>query len=286
MSQQKIKPNFLYSIISVSLVLFLIGLFLFLILQTNQLVKNFKEQLLVMVEIDRDLDPEQSELLKMQLIKKPYCKHGSLHFSDREDILKEMSESFEEDLLLMDMPNPFYDVYTFNVPATYIQKDSLTNLKNDLGSLEGVTGVYLPELLADKLGLNVQKLSWMSLILILFFSMIALYLIYNTVRLALYANRFLIKNMQLTGATDAFISRPYLLKSLGFGILSAAVALALLWGLVQWVHLQFPDVDTTSNWRLFNVLAFLILILGMLIYVLSTYLVVRKFLRTQESELH
>ncbi|PSR15354.1 MAG: cell division protein FtsX [Bacteroidetes bacterium] len=280
------RPNYLYTIISVSAVLFLLGFFGLVLLQTHQLTKALKEQVDIIVELVAGTEEDSRAALERQLNNFAFVLPHSVTFTSREAALELMSDELGEDLLNLDLPNPLYDIFTFNVSARYLTGDSLTEIRNLLIQQPIVTDVYYQESLVDQLARNMKKLSWILLAVAGLFVLLALTVIHNTIRLALYANRFLIKTQELVGATWEFISRPYLRKALGHGLTSALLAIGLLLAFQFWLQLQLPEIRKLQSPLAFGALFLGLIILGMLINWLSTYFVVRKYLRLREEDLY
>jgi cell division transport system permease protein len=149
-----------------------------------------------------------------------------------------------------------------------------------------VTGVYYQENLVDEVGGNVNRAGWISLVAALFFVIVAVTLIHNTIRLSLYANRFIIRNMELVGASWEFISRPYLIRALRHGLLSAAIAIGILILLLSWAQNRFPELKQIEDLTGFILLFAGLILTGILINMASTYYVVRKYLRMREDDLY
>ncbi|HMQ48783.1 MAG TPA: permease-like cell division protein FtsX [Saprospiraceae bacterium] len=282
----KTKPNYWYAIISVALVLFLLGLFGMAVLDARLLIQEMKENVNLILELKPDVQREEVQALRQTLEKSKYIKAESLEYVSKERGADMMREEFGEDFLKLDMPNPLYDVFTFNVRAVYMQQDSLKALKASLKELDSVNDVYYQESLVNKIVENLESMSWIIIGIALFFILVALVLIHNTVRLALYANRFLIKNMELVGASWSFISKPYLLKGLGHGLLSGLMAALALFLLNNWLQKQIPGIGQQHSWLDFGLLLLALLLLGLFINTLSTYYVVRKYLKMREDDLY
>jgi cell division transport system permease protein len=179
-----------------------------------------------------------------------------------------------------------YDVFTFNVAASYLDADSLTQIRAVLLQQDAINDVYYQESLVDQLARNMQKISWILFGVSILFVILALSIIHNTIRLDLYANRFLIKTQELVGASWEFISRPYLRKALWHGFLSAVLAIVLLLILQFWFQQQLPEIRQLQHPLAFTSLFFLLIILGMFINWVSTYFVVRKYLSLREEDLY
>ncbi len=280
------RPNYFYSIISVALVLFLLGFFGLIILQAQRLVTAFKEKVVLMVELRENGNHLEVEKLQTLIKEERFTKSGSVTFTSKEEAAQFMSEDFGEDFLKLDLPNPLYDVITFNVKASHMNPDSLSKIRNLLRKQELVTEVYYQESLVGDIAGNVKKVGFLALAIGLFFLIVAVTLIHNTIRLALYANRFLIKNMELVGASWEFISRPYLIRSLQHGLISAAIACGSLTLIILWMRSTLPDLKSVQDWTLIGLLFGLLFVLGVVISVLSTYYVVKKYLKLRVDDLY
>lgn len=280
------RPNYVYAIMSVAAVLFLLGFFGVLLLQANRLSSALKEKIDLIVELREDTPTEAREKVEAGLRKSPFVKEGSVRFISKEAAIEEMSKEFGEDLLRLDLPNPLYDVVTFNVTADYLATDSLANIRARLRQWSAVSDVYYQESLVDQVATNARRIGWVALAIGLFFVLMAALLIHNTVRLALYANRFLIKTQELVGATWSFISRPYLQRSLRHGLLSGVLAIGGLLLTLWWLERQVPELDVLRSPGSLLFLFIGLVLLGVLINWISTYYVVRKYLRMRVDDLY
>ena len=280
------RPNYLYAVISLALVLFLLGFFGLLLLHGAELVRTFKERVNILVELTEDPDQEQLTELQGILDSATFVKEGSVRYINREQAAELMRDDFGEDFMKLDLPNPFYDMYSFNVQAVYMQADSLASIRTELRELPYVSDVFYQESLVDDVARNLRNLGFVALGLSLFFILVAMTLIHNTVRLALYSNRFLIKNMQLVGASWRFISRPYLVRSVLHGFIGSVLAVLALGALLLWSQQLFPELALVQDGYRFLLLFAGILVLGVLIYLLSTWRVVNKYLQMRVDDLY
>jgi len=280
------RPNYLYAVISLALVLFLLGFFGLLLLHGAELVRTFKERVNILVELTENPAPDELAQMQGVLDSAVYVKEGSVRYINRDQAAELMQDDFGEDFMKLDLPNPFYDMYSFNVRAVYMQADSLSAIRADLRALPYVSDVFYQESLVDDVARNLRSLGFVALGLGVFFILVAMTLIHNTVRLALYSNRFLIKNMQLVGASWGFISRPYLLRAVMHGFIGSVLAVLALGGLLLWSQSLFPELGLLQDGGLFLILLGAILILGILIYLLSTWRVVNKYLQMRVDDLY
>ncbi len=280
------RPNYLYALVSVALVLFLLGFFGIAIMEARHLVRLFKERVILMVELDDEVEDTQVERLTERLGSEEFVKENSLEFISREAAAEDMRDAFGEEIMNLDLPNPFFDVITFNVKAEYMESDSLSLIRASILRAPGVQDVYYQESLVDEIGRNIRRLSWVALATGLFFIIVAIALIHNTMRLALYANRFLVKNMELVGASWGFISRPFIWRAFLLGLASASIAMLALMGLLYWARQRVGQLVFFDDLGHLGILFGGLTLLGVLITTLSTFFVVNKYLSMRVDDLY
>lgn len=280
------KPNYFYAIISVALVLFLLGLCTLFLINAQLLVRSFKEQINIMIELKPDTDQASIEKLQADLRDFGYVKSGSVNFTSKETAADLLRKDFGEDFLKLDFQNPLYDVVTFNLNADQMTPAFLKALKIKLKSRDLIHDVYYQENMIGAIADNIENVSWIALGIGALFLFAAVVLIHNTIRLALFANRFLIKNMQLVGASWGFISRPYLLKSVTNGLLSGIVACLFLSALLWWAQQDVPALKDIQDPVVLVITFIAIMTLGILISLSSTFYVVNKYLKMRVDDLY
>jgi len=281
------QPNYLYSIISVALVLLLLGFFGLLLLHTQGLLTYFKEQVNIIIEIEEGTSEEEIVEIQSKLENSVFVKKGTATYISKNDALDILRKDFGEDFMDMNMNNPFYDVITFNARAEYMDSDKLSLIRTKIMDTHlKVSDVFYQETLVDVIVDNIQKVGWLALFIGLFFVFVAVILIHNTIRLAIFANRFLIKNMELVGASWEFISRPYMIRSIKNGFISAIIAISILLLLIFWIKTDMPEVAAMQETSSYVLLFTGLLILGLLITGLSTYYVVHQYLKMRLDDLY
>lgn len=287
MAEPRTQPNYSRSIVSVALVLFLLGFFGLLVIQANELVSVLKEEINLIVEVDESALPDDKAEFRKYLESSPMVKSGSLRYVSKEEGVELLREDFGKDFLETGLPNPLYDVFIFNVISGYMNPDSLAGIRASLkGNWAFVSDVYYQRGLIDSLTKNLRRIGWVSLGISVFFVFVAFVLIHNTIRLALYANRFLIKTQELVGASWEFISKPFLRRSVWNGLLSGLLGVALLNGLLWLAEREIPELKELHHWPNILILFGLLLIAGVLITVSSTYYVVNKYLKMRVDDLY
>ncbi|MCB9081865.1 MAG: hypothetical protein H6555_09165 [Lewinellaceae bacterium] len=280
------KPNYLYAISSVALVLFILGFFGLLLLNAQQLIRLYKEQVNIIVELGEDPPAGQVDTLRQYLAAAAFTKSGSVTYLDKNAAADLMRRDFGDEFLQLDLPNPFFDIITFNVKGQYLQLDSLRQIREQIQTYPVVSDVFYQESLLDEVVNNLNRLQTVAIVVSIFFVLVAMSLIYNTIRLALYANRFLIKNMELVGASWGFISRPYLGRALLHGLISGLITCTALALVLSWIKIQVPELELATSPQQLLILGGGLLILGALIYLISTYFVVNKYLNMRVDDLY
>lgn len=280
------KPTYLYAIISVALVLFLVGLFALTVLHAQKLVDVFKERVDIWLELKPDIPQEAVTRIIREVRSQPFVKAETVTFITRDQAAASMREDLGEESLLEDIPNLMRDIVRFNVRADFFREDSLQQWRETLRQDTLIAELYVEAANTGNIGSNIEKIGWLTLGLGFLLIFAAVTLIHNTIRLALYTNRFLIKNQELVGASWGFISRPYIRRGIYNGCWSAALAIVLLIALLSVAQRQIPALRDLED--LNGILAIFtgLIVLGVLISGLSTYFVVHKFLRMRVDDLY
>lgn len=281
------RPNQLYVIFSLALVLFLLGLVALWTFQARQLTNQLQENLDIIVELEADHTEAQRETVLLELQAADFHRAGTTpSYLSKEEALRDMGEDLERDIEDLGLNNPLLDVVTFNVPVLYLQADSLAAVAAAVQTWPGVAGVYYQENFVDRIAGNARKLGYLLLGLAALFALVAGLLIHNTVRLSLYANRFTIKTQELVGASWGFISRPYLWRAIGQGLVAGLLAVTGVLGLQVWLQNALPELNLFAEPLQLAALYGGILLLGLLINFVSHYVVVRRYLRLRLDDLY
>lgn len=283
-SKAKLGGSYLTLVISVSLVLFLLGILGLVIINAKELSDYFRESLTFSVILDEDAREADIRMLQKDLDAKPSVK--STEYVSKDEAAAKMKEDMGEDFIsfLGDNPlPPSIDVYLF---AGYTNRDSVVKFEKYILEYPFVKEVWYEDSLLFLINENVRKISLFLLIISLFLFLIAVTIINNTIRLAIYSKRFLIRTMQLVGATRAFIRKPFLIKSIYHGVLAALTAMLLLMGLLYLIEKEFLMLFSFESTRLLAALGILLIIAGILINLVSTYLSVNRYLYISEDKLY
>lgn len=283
-SSKRGKPSYVMSIIGVTLVLFLLGLIGWLLINANKLGDYLKGNVEVRAFLRGDLNPKDSTVMMQTVSTRPYVK--DYKFVDKEEAkkiyLEQGNKSWERILDANPLPNAVY----LHLKNEYVQLDSLKAIEADLKQNVYITEVSYPEAVVSNLNENIRKLSIGLLVVALVIAISVIFLIDNTIRLAMFSNRFIIKTMQMVGATRWFIAKPLNIRAIINGAISAAIAIALVYLVILVAQGYFPDLALLHDNSRLVLLFFILLILGISITLFSTYRSVLKYLRMKLDELY
>ena len=268
-SKTRLRSSYLTLVISISLVLFLLGVLGLILINAKELSDYFRESLSFSVMLDDDAKEADIRMLQKDLDAKLFVK--STEYVSKDEAAVKMKEDLGEDFIsfLGDNPlPPSIDVYLF---AGYTSPDSVAKIEKYIMEYPFVKEVYYQESLLFLINENVRKISFFLLVISSFLFMIALTIINNTIRLSIYSRRFIIRTMQLVGATRAFIRRPFLVQSAFQGLIAALIAMSLLMGLMYLVEKEFFLMFSFESTNLLILLGGLIIITGIFINLISTF---------------
>lgn len=280
------KPNYLSAMISISLILFILGIFGFILINTRQLISFYKENLNLIIEISETGTEEEMVSMKSWLTTRDFYKNGSFSMVHKEEAMQMMRKDFGEDFLKLDLPNPFLDIVTFNVKEAYLDKEPLGKIKNALQKFPNVQAVYFQDSFLHSLLKNMNNFLLFTFALTLVLLVVSATLIFNTLKLALHTHRFIIKNMELVGASWQFISVPFIKRSLFHGIIASFIALSGLSIIYFWLATNLSELVRNVPLEKLAVLSATIMFAGIFIYVFSTYIVVNRYLKMRVDDLY
>ncbi len=281
------RTNYFYSIIGVALVLFLLGLCGVILLFTHRQLQNERDNLSLMVELKDEADSASLQKIKLVLENGDFTQHGTLHFVSKEDAFRKMSKQFpDETALLKDGPLPFFNSFVLNIVPEYLVSEKIDTIQNKIRNFPAVNDVYIDKSMLSELAQNIYKLSLFGLLLALAFIIVAVTLIHNTIRLHLYSDRFIIRNMELVGATWGFISKPYIKRGILNGFFSAVLAIVLLAVIWFFVQKSLPNLNDLLILPLFYFGNLILILLGVFISYISTLYVVNKYLKMRLDKLY
>jgi cell division transport system permease protein len=283
-SAKRSKPSYFMAILGVTIVLFFVGVFGWLLLNASRYTEELKEDIKLQVYLRRSATQADVDSLMQYIKSRPYTK--TVEYIDKETAKKQWMEKEADFQELLD-ENPLPASIDFNLKNMYVQKDTIAAIKADLEQRQLVIeSVKYPAFVVEKMGSSVRAGLIVFASLAALFCILSIILIDNTIRLAMYSNRFLIKTMQMVGATRGFIARPLNMRAVLNGLIAALVAIGLIYGLMMLSEYFLPYLgDLRDNSKVAILFGFLIL-LGISISLFSTYRSVVKYLKMKLDELY
>ena len=282
--QRRIATSYLTTLISTTLVLFLLGLLGLIFLHASKVSDYVKENIGFSIMIKDGVREAGILELKKRLDLEPYVK--SSEYIPKERAADQLQEELGEDFIGFLGYNPLLHSIDLRLKASYTNVDSISRIEQKLLSRPEVKEVFYQKSLIDLINKNLNKVSFVLLVFSAIMFFIAIVLINNTIRLAIYSKRFLIRSMQLVGATENFIRMPFLEKAIANGVLSSLLAIGMLVITLYFSIEQLPELmELESPFRL-AILVVMILALGIGISWGSTYMSVRKYLRIKTDLLY
>lgn len=285
-STKRGKPSYVYAIIGVALVLFLFGLVGWIFMNLQKTGNYFKENIQLHAYIYRTATPEQIDSLKHYVEALPYA--VNVEYITREKAIEKYNAENDTLWKTLAISNPLPESIDFYVKADYVDKDSLSALeKNLLGTFPTTVSEFqTPKATVASVSQYVKTSTLVLLIIAIVLSILVIISIDNTIRLAMYSNRFLIKTMQMVGATRGFITRPLNSRALLNGLIASVIAIALLSACIYLAEKFVPALEVLHDNKSIALIFAGIVILGILITVLSTHRSAIKYLKMKLDELY
>mgnify|MGYP001806098825 CR=1 FL=1 len=280
----RLRTSFVTTIISISLVLFLVGILGLLALNANTLSRYVKENIGFTVFLkDGIKEVEMQRLQKnigiMQGVK-------STRFVSKEEAASILQKELGEDFVEFIGYNPLPPSIDIKFHYEYASSENLDRLEKQLLAYPEVKEVFYQKSLIQLVNENVQKISMVLSGFVIMLLFICIVLINNTIRLSIYSKRFIIRTMQLVGATRGFINGPFVLKGALNGIIGAFVSLLMLSGVIYFLQQDFKEIASYIDFELLGILYLSVVLLGIIITAISTYFAVNKYLMMKTDNLY
>lgn len=284
--RRRLNTSYITSVISITLVLFTLGFLGLIVINATSLSKYIKEN--IGFEIIMKQDAREADIIYLQKIldAKNYVK--STEYITKEDAIKRLSDVLGEDFtdFMGEEDNPLLPSIDVRFNADWANSDSLNLIETFILKHDGVKEVYYQKSLVHLINRNLRRISFLLLGISILLLTITIALINNTIRLSVYSKRFIIRSMQLVGATRGFIRKPFMYRSVIQGLISAILALVFLSGIITALWQNLPELQTITDPKMLFILYIFVIILGILVSGISTFIVVNKYLRLKPDKLY
>ncbi|MGB0869950.1 MAG: cell division protein FtsX [Flavobacteriales bacterium] len=282
--KNRLKVAFTTVLISSSLLLFMLGMWVNIVVLANQFSQKIKEEMTLTVYVDPMAKPIEIKSFDKKL--KRIEGVSRIEFVSKEKAAEQMKSEIDEHVLeLLDF-NPFFDAYDVYFNAEFVDLDRISKIETDLKKHDIVYKVTYDKSIILKLNKNIKTISLIVVILCSIFLFVAITLIYNSIRLAVHAQRFSIRTMQLVGASSWFVRKPFLWKSVLQGALSGLIAISLNYGALHYLNSSIPSFSFLSEINTFLLTSVVIFVFGIVLSLISTIFAMKRYLHANLSELY
>lgn len=281
---------FVSVVFSVTLALLVIGVFGMIVLHAKKLTTVIQESIEIQVYLSKSIADTEINKISRSLDSKKYVLKkeniSSVRLVTKDEAAKQFIEDTGEDFKEFLGDNPLRDLLVINIQPSYQAADSLNWIKSEIESISGVHEVAYVESLVESINSNLKKIGAFLGGFFIILIIVVVILINNTIKLALFSQRFLIRSMQLVGATSRFIRTPFLTRAALYGMLSGIVASLTLFILMAYANQKIEDLSQLQDQQSLLILFAILILMGIVVAYLSTYRAVRKYLKMSLDELY
>jgi len=282
--RRRLISSYFSVVISIGLVLFLLGLLGTLVVNTQKVANHFKEQIALTVYLKDSAKEIEIDQLEKKLALADYTK--STKFVSKDEAAKEYSEEIGEDFMGFLGYNPLQNHIDVFLNADYVSQVEVAEISRDIKESSFVAETIYDKPLIGLLNENIKRISFWVLVISGIFTFIAVLLINSSIRLSVYSKRFVIKTMQMVGATKGFIRRPFIWKSVKLGFIGILLALIGVSIVLYYVDKSFKELNILDNYINIGIVYASVLLVGILITWVSTYFATQRFLNLKTDELY
>lgn len=282
--KRRLISSYFSVVLSISLVLFLLGLLGLFLINSNQLSRYFKEQIPVSIYLKDSAKEVEIDQLRQSLEMADYTKSAT--YISKEEAAEQHIETIGEDYLEFLGYNPLQNSIDVELLADFVSSTQLKDIANEISAKDFVAEVEYDELLVELFDKNIKRISFYVLLFSGLLLVIAVLLINSSIRLSVYAKRFTIKTMQMVGATKRFIRRPFIWRSIRLGLIGAFIAMIGVTMALYLFDRAWPQLELLSDKVLLGGLFLFIIVMAILISWVSTFFATQRFLNLRTDELY
>ena len=281
---RKLISSYISVVVSIALVLFLLGCLGLLVINSKKVADHFKEQVVMTIYINDTAKDVEVNQLKKSLAMADYTKEAL--YVSKEEAADFMKAETGEDFMDFVGYNPLKNSIDVYLKADYVTTEQLTEITESLSNKAFIEEIRYDNDLVELMNDNVKKITFWVLIISGLFTLIAVLLINSSIRLAVYSKRFIIKTMQMVGATKSFIRKPFVWQSVQLGVIGAIIALIGMAIVLYYLDLTFPELELLRNTVSIIALFVGVFILGIVITWISTFIATQRFLNLKTDQLY
>ena len=282
--KRRLLSSYFSVVLSIFLVLFLLGILGFFIINSRKLADDFKEEIAMTVFFKNEANDTILKSFGQELKTARYAK--SFVYVSKEVAAKQHSDIIGEDFVTFLGENPLQNSYDIHLKANFVERDSIAKIEASLRKNAMISDIVYDKQLVNLVNDNIKKVSLWILIASGLLTIIAILLINSSLRLSIYSNRFIIKTMQMVGATKSFIRKPFVMRSVKLGMIGAGLAIVALLGLLIYLDNTYPGLGILDDKLLVALVLVSVFGIGVLITWISTYFATQRFLNLRTDDLY
>jgi cell division transport system permease protein len=282
--KRKLVSSYISVVISIALVLFLLGCLGLFVFNAKKVADHFKEQVVLTIYLNDNTKEVEVDQLKKRLLLADYTKN--IAYVSKEEAAEIMKAENGEDFMEYLGYNPLQNSIDVYLKADFVTNDIIDDITEELSEKEFIADLRYDKDLVFLMNNNVKKITFWVLVISALFTLIAVLLINSSIRLAVYSKRFIIKTMQMVGATKSFIRKPFVYKSVQLGIIGAIIALAAMAVVLYYLNQTFPELQLVKEPILIAGIFIGIFVIGIVITWLSTFIATQRFLNLKTDQLY
>ena len=282
--KRRLISSYFSVILSIFLVLFLLGILGLFIINSKKLSDDFKEEIAMTVFFKTEAKDTTFTAFEEQLKQSDFAR--TFVYVTKEQAAKEHKDVIGEDFITFLGTNPLQDSFDIHLKADYVVNDSIAKIEKELRKNEMVEDIVYDKQLVNLVNDNIQKITMWILIASGFLALVAVLLINSSMRLSIHSNRFIIKTMQMVGATKSFIRSPFIWRSIRLGVIGAVLAILALLGVLYYVDTNYPGLEILQDKPMIGAVLLAVLLVGILITWISTFIATQRFLNLRTDDLY
>lgn len=285
-TKRRLAGSYFVSLMSITIVLFVLGIYVFSVVYTDKLLNHIRENIGFEIVIKNNTKESSIISLRDELRKKDYIK--SAEYISKEEATNRLKKDLGEDFLqwLGDIENPLLPSIDVRFVSSHANSDSMAMVEKWLGKKSIVKEVLYQKTLTNTINKNIDNIKIGLLVVSIILLIIASTLISHTIRLSIYSRRFTVRSMQLVGATEGFIIRPFLKMFMGQGLIAAIIALVLITLTLYGMSDIMPGLSVFNGYKYIMIIYLSVIVLSLLLTMLSTIIAMRRYLNADIDKLY
>lgn len=282
--KRRLLSSYFSVVLSMFLVLFLLGILGFFVINSKKLSDDFKEEIVMTVFFKNEATDSTMVAFGQELKVAKFVK--SSDYVTKEQAAKMHTDIIGEDFMTFLGANPLQNSYDIHLKAEYIDTENIRKIESRFLANEMIADIVYDKQLVSLVNDNIKKVSMWILIISGILALIAVLLINSSMRLSIYSNRFIIKTMQMVGATKSFIRKPFIWRSIRLGVIGAVLAIIALIGTLIYIDSSWPSLNILEDQLMVAIVLLSVLVVGILITWVSTFFATQKYLNLRSDDLY